>query len=313
VQTRPLPEINWNNLRPPYDWWDFYRDADRHAFRFDASGFDILNAWWLIEASTLVYSNPAFVQDTFAHVGLPRVQFFDGISTQCFVADNNEFIIVAFRGTEMRLRRESPDLMDIVYDLLTDAEIRLKPQECGGCVHQGFQEALAEVWQDSNRKGNRDTCLKSYLDKLLAQKKRPIWFTGHSLGAALATLAANLYGNCQGLYTFGSPRVGDLEFRNRFRPTNYRFVNSNDIVTRVPPEGLYQHVGILKFIGADGNVQHETTSCSPLDFSQDTINNILESAQKLKPDTLLRIPDWLLNHVPLLYSTHIWNEYAQNE
>ena len=67
--------------------------------------------------------------------------------------------------------------------------------------------------------------------------------TGNSLGAALATLAADRYGNVQGVYTFGSPKVGNDVFKEKFIVKTYSIVNNKDIVTRVPPPGIYKHVG----------------------------------------------------------------------
>ena len=71
-----------------------------------------------------------------------------------------------------------------------------------GNVHRGFKAALLEVWTD----------LENYVSNLQKDNLK-IWITGHSLGAALATLAADRYGNVQGLYTYGSPRVGDQDFK----------------------------------------------------------------------------------------------------
>ena len=58
------------------------------------------------------------------------------------------------------------------------------------------------------------------------------------------------------LYTYGQPRVGLVEFADRFGielPGRlYRFVNQSDIVTRVPPGFLFQHTGIVKRIVRPG-------------------------------------------------------------
>jgi len=79
-----------------------------------------------------------------------------------------------------------------------------------------------------------------------------LWLTGHSLGAALATLRMASLGEeakqVNGLYTFGQLRVGgktiarnfDLDLKSRM----FRFVNNNDVVTRVPTREMgFCHVG----------------------------------------------------------------------
>ena len=66
--------------------------------------------------------------------------------------------------------------------------------------------------------------------------------TGHSLGSSLATLyATELAGSNSGtniqLYTFASPRVGDVDFVRYFDSkniTSYRIYNEPDIVPTVP-------------------------------------------------------------------------------
>ena len=74
--------------------------------------------------------------------------------------------------------------------------------------------------------------------------------TGHSLGAALATLLAlDMAANSSlptALYTLASPRVGDLTFEHLFNhvvPNAYRIANRLDIVPKLPPPLLYFHVG----------------------------------------------------------------------
>ncbi|GLC58164.1 hypothetical protein PLESTB_001325800 [Pleodorina starrii] len=87
-------------------------------------------------------------------------------------------------------------------------------------------------------------------------------FTGHSLGGAMATLAAydlaarktdGFFSGDVQLYTFGSPRVGNQAFMEAFNnmvPNAWRFTNTDDIVPRVPyswrfdgARTTYYHVG----------------------------------------------------------------------
>jgi triacylglycerol lipase len=70
---------------------------------------------------------------------------------------------------------------------------------------------------------------------------KPLFIAGHSLGGALAALAAADLASGERrtvVYTFGAPRAGDPRFACRYRrlvPESYRVVNPNDIVTKLPP------------------------------------------------------------------------------
>lgn len=258
-----------HHLVPPYPKHPFFHDGDgrqlnvdngRHAFKHDAGDFELVNAWWLAEAATLVYDREAFVRERFKNAGLPEVSLFDRVGTQCFVAHNERFAVVAFRGTESGAR-SLKELRQVVFDVQDDSHFLLTPFGAGGRVHRGFLGALEAVWEDAD--GFRG--LRSHLAGLAG---RPLWFTGHSLGAAVATVAAVL---CEqsgmrvsGLYTYGSPRVGDAEFADSFRGffpgdagRDYqRFANERDIVTVVPPEPFgYRHVGAGHHIEADGHIR----------------------------------------------------------
>ncbi len=83
---------------------------------------------------------------------------------------------------------------------------------------------------------------------------RTLWITGHSLGGALARLSAAYARQAgvpvQGIYTFGSPRMGDRGFKQEYTQNGlaektYRMINNHDPVPRVPPPILYMHVGAL--------------------------------------------------------------------
>jgi hypothetical protein len=176
------------------------------------------------------------------------------------VANNNDFLILVFRGTEIWAEEGETDLLKIITailaDVIADAKIKLIPWEQGGYVHQGFKEALEEVWKN----------LVSYLES--KDNGRSFWFTGHSLGAALATLAWKRYGSLRTtpqLYTYGSPRVGDKEFGKGFENT-YRFVNNHDIVTKVPPPGDYRHVGRLEHLSSNGLIGEQGLGPDSLAF-----------------------------------------------
>ena len=91
-----------------------------------------------------------------------------------------------------------------------------------------------------------------------------IEITGHSLGAALATLytlenaLTDKIPN-PGLCTFASPFVGDSTFAGAFNGlglTSWRIVNAPDIVPNLPPEILgFTHINTLQLYNSSGNLQ----------------------------------------------------------
>jgi predicted lipase len=182
-------------------------------------------------------------------------------------------------------------------DWLVNIDFLPAPWERGGKVHTGFKNALQEVWHD----------LENYISDL-QNNGRTIWVTGHSLGAALATLAADRYGNIQGLYTFGSPRVGDRDFEEGFNLNAYRFVNNSDIVTKVPPAGMYRHVGELRFIDSNGILREQWSPGSNWgDQIEEKLKNFIDVNGQSRKQFSEILTDPITDHVPTRYAIHIWN------
>jgi hypothetical protein len=176
-----------------------------------------------------------------------QFKFFSSGSTQCYVLQSSPNytgnnlvpmgeIIICFRGTEVTQ----------FADIKADLEF-LKVYESGwGMVHEGFQESLNLVFDE----------LMAYVSSNLTTQR--LIFTGHSLGAGLATLCMARMGDVESeLYTFGSPRVGDKGFSEAFRhqlPNCYRFRNHNDLVTRIPKIG-YHHIGTMYYFDEVGELK----------------------------------------------------------
>jgi hypothetical protein len=88
--------------------------------------------------------------------------------------------------------------------------------------------------------------LQCYAPELAAYKR--VWFMGHSLGGALATLcfaearADPRLREKAYLVTFGAPRIGDVEFVRRFEQDHsdryLHLVNRSDPVPEMPPSSL---------------------------------------------------------------------------
>ncbi len=133
----------------------------------------------------------------------------------------DKIAVLAFRGTEK-------DFADIKADL----DARFYSNSDGTKVHNGFREAYALIKDQVN-------------DAVSGLKDYKLYFTGHSLGGALALIATrDLNSDCiSACYTFGSPRVGSVEFGEDIKPPIYRLVNAADVVPHVPPsytlDGIY--------------------------------------------------------------------------
>lgn len=268
-----------------------FEQSDAHPFVADPSGFPRVNAWWLAESALLTYWNEAEASAAFSGAGL-RSTFLESGSTECYIAWQDAFVIVAFRGTE-------PDEWE---DILTDAMIALVPWRTG-TVHCGFKQGVDAIWP----------ALEAELNTL--STGRTVWFCGHSLGAALATLAAAQYPKTRGVCTFGCPRVGDRAFaagvNARLGARSLRYVNNHDVVTHVPPPLFaYRHVDVRRFIAPDGTISG--TPPSLLHFFGELFGRpeqLLVTIDALKQGKLKTAPNFLLEHMPKAYAVWTWNDY----
>ncbi|NJK34634.1 MAG: lipase family protein [Oscillatoriales cyanobacterium SM2_2_1] len=177
------------------------------------------------------------------HLGL---RAWESRGTRALLSQDGTRQVLAFRGTESLVNW----CQNLDFDLV---------QGFGGCLHVGFYEALTYIWSELRTNLNRD---------------RPILLTGHSLGGALATIAAlDLHQRdyrVTGVYTFGSPRVGNRAFAAGYdlalRSRTHRFVYGQDTVTRVPPRSFdYSHGGNFVGLRADGRFTED-----PEDWKQFT-------------------------------------------
>jgi hypothetical protein len=176
--------------------------------------------------------------------GLVLVRMFDAAGTQGLVADRSGLRVIAFRGTE---GAEPSDLFADARFAKTAWSVEGTPR---GAVHAGFAGALDPIW----------TAVAGATGSGPAR----LLLTGHSLGGALATLAASRLPHAR-LYTFGSPRVGDPAFAQSVGPERHdRYVNCCDVVARVPPTFAgYEHTGTLRYIDRMGTIASPPTEDDP--------------------------------------------------
>lgn len=171
------------------------------------------------------------------------------------------FIFVSFRGT------------NDVWNWFADLDFRMDDDDViPGLIHNGFQEGY----------GNLALDVRATVQNLRKQCTNcKVVFTGHSLGGALATVAAadHIASNAVPyddmlVYTFGSPRVGNAEFANWFdsymKGGAWRIVHFLDIVPRVPSRSPllkeYQHVSTEVWFHSNGDqdtVQGKYSTADP--------------------------------------------------
>src|SRR5438128_470277 len=304
---KPLPPAKFKQIRPPNENYTYFEDKERHPFLPQATSFELMNAGWLADFALLAYGDEEFIRRFFKLSGLTDAgfdfKFFSRQTTQCFVAHNLEFVVVSLRGTEI------DNFRGALTDWLRNFELRPKPDDSGGRVHEGFQKDIEAVWED----GNGVKGVKSYLREVLESGTRTLWITGHSLGAALATLAAERAVRdgrfaVQGVYTYGSPRVGDDAFKQAYATRGldertYRFVNNVDVVPKLPPVDFYKHVGRLKFIDRDGHLHLDMTDEADA-IEPDLLKRLRGKGRALLENLFgLTIPAPFANHAPIYYAT----------
>lgn len=264
-----------------------------------------LNASWAADAAMLAYAR---YQETRMNAGdldgilSPHFTtkenigdcFVDNASTgRGFFAGNNDFAILAFRGTE---KGNNHDLFSADGEFWPVAE-RGPGGQPAGKVHTGFQKYLTSIWPR----------VKQLVDDYRStHKTQPICITGHSLGAAIATLAFHqLQDAYTSLYTFGCPRVGNQDFCRSLEKmaetrVAYRFIDHEDVVTELPLAGPllgYQHPNFTTYVIDEqgGIVQNPLKPPTQLGVVKDLLLGYLRG------NLVNPIPTPLADHSPVRY------------
>ncbi|MEM9804234.1 MAG: lipase family protein, partial [Cyanobacteria bacterium P01_D01_bin.56] len=247
-------------LRTPYQPDDF-------SGLKDVNTYNTKLALSLAKASMLVYQDIEYVLEILKLWGIKDIrddfQYFNNkeYDTQAFLFRTDDCIVLAFRGSK-EIRDWYTNFSTRLRKFTIRREGKTTISSYKGRVHTGFFLGWASVEREVLEQ------IKHWQNELnLGESLPPLLVTGHSLGGALATMAAaslqdnNM--NVAGLYTFGQPRAGDVSFtrqlNNLLADKVFRFINNNDVVPHVPPPfsfrdplRLYSHLGSIKYFNSKG-------------------------------------------------------------
>ena len=158
--------------------------------------------------SGIAYQDPDSAKKAARKLGFTTTEFYDKSGAQAYRFQNKFDLVIACRGTQ------PTEFGDIQADLKAMPVLA----ETVSRVHRGFKTEVDDLWpmicEDIDRKVNLD---------------RDLWFCGHSLGAAMATIMAS---RCKFeerlndpimLFTYGSPRVGWKGYCNSLNVVHHRW------------------------------------------------------------------------------------------
>ncbi|MBE9638203.1 S8 family serine peptidase [Salipiger mangrovisoli] len=200
-------------------------------------GFSWKAAYALVSACRLSYEPTAESRRVLGQVWRVQGRVFRAGSTEGLLAMGPRSAVIAFRGTQ--------GLADWMSNL------QIPPAHSaafGAAVHSGFLAAYATV--------------AHLVDRAVQEAGgRTLWFTGHSLGGAIAVIAAAHHRarHPAGVVTFGQPRMlsdGAAGFMTSAFGSSYvRVVNDDDVVARIPI--IYRHSGRLLHFDFAGALESE--------------------------------------------------------
>jgi triacylglycerol lipase len=194
--------------------------------------------------ASIAYNEPEVAKKQARKLGFTTFEFYNRDGAQAYRFQNKSDLVIACRGTQ------PTELQDLGADMRAFPVVA----ETVSRVHKGFKKEVDDLWP----------MISEDIDRT-ANLKKDLWFCGHSLGAAMATIMASRcmftesLGNPVELYTFGSPRVGWKGYCNSLGVVHHRWKNNNDIVTSVPPRFMgFKHHGTEHYINAYGNLRTPT-------------------------------------------------------
>lgn len=313
---RPLREIDALPAILPLSGEATQNDNARIAIAYDsdlAYALSIVSAWAYADGQTL--------SNKLHHAGLPdnTVQEFAVTNPGMLLHASAALVrsasgrvgVLAFRGTEP----------DSLIDLLTDGSVCTKPYGRDQLhVHTGFLESVEVLWDDI-----REALGNAIAGADLRDDARPraplthLFVTGHSLGGAMAVIAAMklcetpaMRAVMRAVYTYGQPAVGSELFARHcaleFGDLYFRVVHAQDVIPHLPPRecGDFYHFGRKSHWDATQQSFAMTGAARKEQCEQVGIALAFTSALvSLLARRMPRVLRWVANHTPYALDDHM--------
>lgn len=252
-------------------------DASNHAWlqqpnlfdHFDTTARDFhpLNAYLLALAVRAGDMNTSEQRETLRTWGFGRyTPIVDrNASVYAYVASNERMVLVVFSGTDIRNIRDLESDVDALYPVRRERYSRAD----GALLHRGFASNMDAIWNAITQE------VKAHAKGTDGAADKLVFIAGHSRGGAFATLAAAGWAQentvpIGALYTFGQPRVGNVEFARHFASLGvpyFRLINERDAVAGVPLKignlgADYAHVGTVAHLAAGPTLRKDPSPAS---------------------------------------------------
>jgi hypothetical protein len=294
---RPLPPPTLGNLNPPARGYRYFDHARRDLDPDQGLGC-ARTRWLLAECALLAYDDEAAIQAAFAGWARAVTPLSDDtLAGFGFAADLGDGdAVLAFRGTQVFKPGDPPrKFRSVAANLLTDGNLGRVVLEDGSRVHRGFHAAAGALLSSLRASGQLET-------------PKRWWLCGHSLGGAIAVLAADALHavpghQVAGVLTLGQPRVGDARHVQRLLALPFpivRVVHGCDAVPSIPPERLgFAHLPGERVILPERRAAYAAT----------VLQHVLGVFGRLRHGIGALSPVALQDHAPLTYVTHCYNEF----
>ena len=180
----------------------------------------------MAKCSKIIYSSKGRAERLLEKISF-SLKYFSNNEPSFLIAEHDQCIVVAFKG-----KQKFFDFINILKFLHIETKIKR--------IHNGFKtmynKAHYLIWFQLSQLSNT----------------KPIYFTGHSLGGALAVIAtAQLEGfHVAGCYTFGAPPIGIKELEYPLQKPVYEVVTDNDPFLNLEGSN-YFYIGSLRVLTQD--------------------------------------------------------------